>query len=292
MARIKKYLSKDGTLRIAAVISTDLANEAFRHLEASPLAKTLMSRAITGAVLMASQMKEGLSLGLHFVGEGPIGSIFTEARYEGKAKVYAEYRHATLPEGETHIGQGLGQGRLEVIRSLPFSKEPHRGTVTMLTGEIGDDIAYYLQQSQQIPCIVALSAIPNQEGVELAGGYILELMPGYTDETITKLERLQPLIGSVTKKLQEGREVEDLIDIYLDHFDFVAIEHPYDLHYECGCNLDRVERSLLLLGPAMLDEMIDEREEAAINCEFCGKDYRLSTAELQRLRSTLNQQFH
>ncbi len=288
VARIKKYLSRDGCLRIAAVISTEVVNEAFRYSEASPLVKTLMSRAMTGAILLASQMKERLSVGLHFVGEGPVEGIFTEATYEGQAKVYAENRAAVLPDGETSIGAGLGRGHLNVVRSLPFEKEPHRGTVELLSGEVGEDIAYYLQQSQQIPCIVALSAIPQEKGVEIAGGYILELMPGYTDEVITKLERLQPLLGSITHKLKAGAEPEDLIDMYLEHFDFEEIEHPYELAYVCGCNMDRVERSLLLLGPKLLDEMIAARETAEIKCEFCGKAYLLPTLELSLLRKTLS----
>lgn len=287
MAQIKKYLTKDGSIRIAAVISTELANDAFRYLEASPLTKTLMSRAITGAVLLASQMKEGLSIGLHFIGEGPVKRIFAEARYEGQAKVYVENRAATLPTGVSSIGEGLGAGRLEVVRSLPFEKEPHRGTVELMSGEIGDDIAYYLQQSQQIPCIVALSAIPQEVGMEVVGGYILELMPGYTDETLTKLERLQPLVGSIGEKLKHGADIEDLIGMYLEHFDFAEIEHPYEVQYTCGCNLDRVERSLLLLGPHMLDEMIADQEAAAIKCEFCGKDYQVSIGELEKLRASL-----
>lgn len=287
MARIRKYLSRDGHLRIAAVISTELVNEAFRYVEASPLVKTLMGRAITGAVLLASQMKEGLSIGLHFVGDGPVKTLFAEATYEGRAKVYAENRGAALQPGELRIGRGLGEGRLDVIRSLPFEREPHRGTVHLLSGEIGEDIGYYLQQSQQIPCIVSLSAIPQDRGVEIAGGYVLELMPGYSDETVVKLERLQPLLGSMTAKLQAGGGVEEIIDMYLDHFDMEEIEHDYELEYVCGCSLDRVERSLLLLGPSMLDDMIASQETAEIKCEFCGKDYRLETPALGKLRSQL-----
>lgn len=287
VAKIRKYLSRDGHLRIATVISTDLVNEAFRYTEASPLVKTLMARAMTGAVLVASQMKEKLSVGLHFVGNGPVKTIFAEATYEGNAKVYAENRAAELPPGTYQVGKGLGEGRLEVIRSLPFEREPHRGTVELLSGEIGEDLAYYLQQSQQIPCIVALSAIPQEIGVEIAGGYILELMPGYSDDTIIKLERLQPLLGSLTEKLKAGAAAEDLVDMYLEHFDFQEIEHPYDLRFVCGCSLDRVERSLLLLGPTMLDDMIASGETAEIKCEFCGKDYRLETEALATLRSHL-----
>jgi molecular chaperone Hsp33 len=142
MTDLKKFLSKDGTIRIATVISTSTVNDAFRYFEASPLAKTLMARAITGAILMASQMKERLGTALHFIGEGPVKSIFASAQYEGGAKVYCENRAAELPEGEILLGAGLGAGRLDVIQSRPFEREPLRGTVEIYTGEIGDDIAY------------------------------------------------------------------------------------------------------------------------------------------------------
>ncbi len=292
MAQIKKYLSKDGTIRIAAVISTDIVNDAFRYLEASPLAKTLMARAITGAVLLASQTKEQIGLALHFIGAGPVKSIFASARYEGGAKVYCENRSAELPEGVTHLGAGLGEGRLDVIQSRPYEKEPMRGTVELYTGEIGDDIAYYLNQSHQIPAIVSLAARPSEKGMEVAGGYIVELMPGYTDETISKLEAIQPLVESTTRKIQHGASPEDLIDIYLDQFHFEEIKHPYEARYECGCSIDRVERSLILLGAGTLDEMIQDDETAQISCEFCGRGYELTVPELQRLRATLQDPIH
>lgn len=288
MADLKKFLSKDGTIRIATVISTDTVNDAFRYFEASPLAKTLMARAITGAILMASQMKERLSTALHFIGEGPVQSIFASAHYEGGAKVYCENRNAELPEGVTNLGAGLGAGRLDVIQSRPFEREPLRGTVELYTGEIGDDIAYYLNQSHQIPAIVSLSARPAEKGVEVAGGYLIELMPGYTEETIQKLEKVQPLLESTAKKLQKGAAPEDLIDIYLDLFEFEEVIHPYTPHYECGCSVERVERSLLLLGPGTLDDMIRDNEAAEIACEFCGCKYHLPITALQKLRDSLD----
>ncbi len=109
MAKIRKFLSSDGTIRISTVISTDLANEAFKYLEASPLAKVLTSRALTAAVLMASQLKEGLSLSLNFQGNGPVKTIFAAASYDGSARAYCENRGAELPAGVLNVGAGLGR---------------------------------------------------------------------------------------------------------------------------------------------------------------------------------------
>lgn len=292
MSELRKYLSKDGTIRLATAITTGLANEAFQYLEASPLVKVMMSRALTGAALMASQMKEGLSLSLNFIGDGPIKNLFAAANYEGEVRAYCENRGAELPEGSSDLGEGLGSGHLDVTTQQPFEREPHRGTVQLLTGEIAEDIAYYIQQSHQIPCIVALSAIPSESGVEIAGGFILELMPGYTEETITRLEKLHAMIGSLSGQIKQGAKAEDLVRPYLDHFAFEEITHPYQLAYRCGCSVDRVERSLLLLGPATLDDMIASGETSDVQCEFCGKQYSLGTDDLERLRKTLPAQLH
>ncbi|MES2746268.1 MAG: Hsp33 family molecular chaperone HslO [Bdellovibrionota bacterium] len=289
MAKVRKYLSEDGTIRISTVISTELVNEAFRYLEASPLAKVLTARALTAAVLMASQLKDKLSLSLNFQGDGPVKVIFAAASYEGSARAYCENRGAVLPEGVTQIGAGLGQGFLEVANQQPHDRQPQIGNVEILSGEIGDDVAYYLGQSQQIPSIVALAAIPLDDGIEVAGGYVLELMPGYTDDTVRKLEALQQMTGTLSDRIRQGATAEELIDVYLLNFKFEEIDHPFELHYRCGCNIDRVERSILLLGPITLDDMIASGEESEVRCEFCGKLYSVATDDLIRLRQTLPQ---
>ena len=287
MAVVKKFLSADGTIRISTVISTDIVNEAFAHLEASPLAKVLTSRALTAAILMASQLKNGLAVTLNFQGNGPVKTIFAAASYDGAARAYCENRGAELPPGVIKVGAGLGAGGLEVALIQPGNREAQVGTVEILSGEIGDDVAYYLGQSQQIPSIVALAVLPLDEGIEVAGGYILELMPGYTDDTVQKLESLSEMTGGLVDRIQQGATAEELIDVFLLNFKFQAMDHPHEFHYKCGCNRDRVERSLLLLGPSTLDDMITSGEDSTVGCEFCGKQYILPTEDLIRLRQTL-----
>lgn len=287
MAKVHKYLTEDGTIRISTVITTDIANEAFLYLEASPLAKVLTARALTASILMASQLKDKLSLSLNFQGDGPVGVIFSSASYEGLTRAYCENRGAVLPEGETKVGAGLGVGSLEVALLQPFDRQPQIGQVELMSGEIGDDVAYYLGQSQQIPSIVALAAIPIGDGIEVSGGYIVELMPGYTEDTVRKLENLQMMTGGLADRIQQGATAPELIDVYLMNFKFVEMEHPYEFRYHCGCGMDRVERSLLLLGPATLDDMITSGEQSDVRCEFCGKLYSLSTDELVKIRASI-----
>ncbi|SME98024.1 Hsp33 family molecular chaperone HslO [Pseudobacteriovorax antillogorgiicola] len=286
MTRVKKYLSKDKTIRIASVVSTELVQAAIEHQRVSALSLTLMGRAMTGAVLMAAQLKEDQVVGLHFKGDGPVGSIFTEARYEGKVKVYCENRNADLPS-HGKISDGLGSGHLEVVRSLPFQREPHRGTVELVSGEIAEDISYYLKQSHQVPSIVALSTIPGDHGCESAGGYILELMPGYTEETVQRLEALQQVIPPINQLIAKGASESDLVSDYLVNFEFEPLVHPHDTFYQCDCSMERIENSVRTLGVAEIRDMIQENRVFDVTCEFCGKSYQVNPVQLQRIITEL-----
>lgn len=293
MNQIKKYLSSDKTIRIASVISTDLATEATAMQNLSPLAATLLGRAITGAVLMASQMKSGQKVGLHFQGDGVIRHIFAEASYEGAARAYCDPKNAELPAGARRPGEALGDGKLEVVHSLPFQKEPHRGTVKLYSGEIGDDIAFYLNQSMQIPAIVALTALPEEKGYELCGGYIVELMPGATEETIEKLENIQKSsMKHVSSLIRAGATAEDLIEPILNEFEFEEIEHPYKVYHQCVCSNERMERALKLLGLASIKDILQKQEKPVATCEFCGAKYPISTEKLQSILQELQEELH
>ena len=172
MAIVKKYLSEDKTIRLAATVSTSLVQASIEHQQVSALSLVLMGRLVTGTALMASQLKEQQKIGVYMRGDGPVGTLFAEASYEGAVRTYCANRLAAM-DGLNSVGDGIGTGFLEVVRDLPFQKEPHRGTVNLKSGEVGEDLAYYLRQSQQIPAVVALSTTPQETGCSSAGGYML-----------------------------------------------------------------------------------------------------------------------
>ncbi len=289
MTEIKKYLSADQTLRIASMISTDLLNELPARAALSPLAKTITGRAMTAAALMAAQLKEGQIVGLHFQGAGPLGSVFAESAYEGASRAYCERRDADLPTGVRDLGLGLGQGHLAVIRSMPGQKEPYRGTVPLLTGSVAEDVAYYLNQSQQIPAIVSLSLIPAEDDFELGGGYILELMPGASEATIETLEKLQSQMPSMTRQIEQGHTAADLIDPILNSFAFDEIEHPHRAYHRCICSAERMQRALKMLGELSLRDILKKAEQNEATCEFCGQTYSISLDVVQSVLDELIQ---
>lgn len=293
--QIKKYISADGTLRIAAVISTDLINAVTVRQQLSPLSITLVGRALTGAVLMASQLKSEQKIGLHFIGDGPIGSIFAEASYEGAARAYCENKQASLPDGVRQIGAGLGSGHLDVVRTLPHQKEPHRGTVRLVSGEIAEDLAFYFEQSHQIPSIIALTAIPALDGgVELAGGYVVELMPNATEETKIQVESLQEHSSSISGVIRglndSDLSADKLIEPFLRKFSCIPIEHPFEVEHKCICSVSRMESAVKILGLKTISDMITKKEPVEAKCEFCGEVYSLSESQLKLLLEELELQ--
>jgi molecular chaperone Hsp33 len=242
-----------------------------------------LGRAVTGAVLMAAQLRDNQVVGLHFKGNGPLGSVYAEASYEGECRGWVDHPEADLPlkDGRIDVAGGLGIGLLHVIRSLPFEKAPHVGTVELISSEIGDDIAYYLQQSHQIPSVTALGVILTADGaVEAAGGVLLELMPGASDGVISALEGFVAKARPLSQLLRERCSAELLLQNYTGSIRMNQVEHPFDLKYKCRCSLERVERSIFMLGRDEIQSLIAEGQDAKVRCEFCGRSYLVTLTRL------------
>ncbi len=288
--RVHKFLSEDLVVRAAGVVATGLVEEMRSLQNTYPIATVAMGRAVVGAVLMASHLKQGQELSLYFQGNGPLGALFAEASYEGLARGYVSNPNLQTPLGDETIrtGPALGIGLLTVTHHLPFGDVPHRGTVIIRTGEIGDDIAFYLQQSHQIPSIVSLGVHVDSYGrVLAAGGVLVELMPGHTEETIQKIERRAKNAASVSKRILEGATPGDLVNDFLGDLKLLPLEHDYPIKYQCRCSQERVLRSLGLLGLEEVDSMLADKKPVEAACEFCGRKYRISLRELEDLRAEI-----
>lgn len=288
--RVHKFLTGDLKVRAAGVIATHVVDE-MRSLQNSyPVPTVAVGRSMVAALLMASHLKNNQALSLYFQGNGPLGRVFAEASYEGQVRAYSNNPQFQVPiEGPAiEVGSAIGIGLLTVTHHLPSGDTPHRGTVIIRTGEIGDDVAFYLDQSHQIPSVVALGVQLNSYGlVEAAGGVLIELMPGHTEETIAKIEKRVKSAPGISKRILEGASAEDLVRDYLADFELMELEHPYPVQYSCRCSYERVLRSMTLLGVDELDKMIAENKPADVGCEFCGRQYQVKTEDLAKLRQDL-----
>ena len=291
MISVQRFVTNDFTVRVAAVDATTVVQE-MQHLQGSlPLATLGVGRAMVGALLLASQLKDGQEVGLLFKGNGPLGSVYAEASYEGAVRGYCPNPTYQAPQHEdaVNLGKALGFGNLTVARHQPFQRQPFHGTVSMVSGEIGDDIAHYLHQSHQIRSIVSVGVYLDEYGkVKAAGGLVIEIMPGVEDELVDKIQaNVDRIRLSVSKYLYEGAQPIDLVSPYLEGIPFTRIPHDHEVRYHCPCTADRVKRALTTLGVNGLQEMIDDDKPSEITCQVCGRRYSLSVEDLKELRDTV-----
>ena len=286
-SRVHKFLTEDLTVRASAVIATSVVDEMRSIQNSYPIPTVAVGRSMVAALLMASHLKQGQELSIYFQGNGPMGRVFAEANHEGHVRGYCnDPQYQAAVEGDKIlIGSHIGIGLLTVTHHLPTGTEPYRGTVIIRTGEIGDDIAYYLDQSHQIPSVVALGVHLSPYGlVEAAGGVLIELMPGHTEETVAKIEASVKTAPPISKRILEGATPEELLKDFLGDFGLMELEHPYPIAYQCRCSYERVVRSMLLLGAEDLDKLIEEKQPVDVSCEFCGRRYKVVEDDLVKIR--------
>ncbi len=287
---ISKFHTEDLTLRACAVITTDLVKQVQQIHQSFPIATIAMGRLLTGALLMASGLAEKQQICIRVQGDGPLGEISTDATFESEARVYCNNPQLDLPltNGKLPIGKAIGKGMLTITRFHEFHKHPQVSLVEIQTGEIAEDLSYYYQQSQQIPCIVALSVSVNNQGeVQAAGGVILELMPGAPSTLINTLETKAQTSRHLSELILNGATPRELVQEYSNTTKLKENLHPHEVKYHCPCSINRVDRTLKLLGKASLAEMILKGELCEIKCHFCGKAYSVSPESLRKLHDEL-----
>ena len=278
-------------MRASVVIATDVVEE-MRQIQAlMPIPAVAVGRATVGALLMASHLKNSQVLSMYFRGNGPLQTIFAEASFEGKTRAFTANPDYAEPitGNQILIGHAIGIGLLTVTHHLPTQSHPHRGTVIIRSGEIGDDIAFYLDQSHQIPSVVSLGVHLDTYGrVNAAGGVLIEMMPGHTEKMISQIEERVQKAESISKRILDGASARDLINDYLADFKLIELEHDYQVEYQCRCNVERMKRSLMLLGVDELDSMIKENKSLDVSCEFCGRKYQVTPEDQQKIRNEVN----
>jgi len=281
-------LAAQGMLRVIGAETTDLVNEASRIHKTSPVATAALGRTLTGAVLLSKQLKnEQDSLTIQFKGKGPIGGVVAVSGADAYVRGYVENPFVDLPlndKGKLDVGGAIGKGFLSIIKDMGL-KEPYMGTIPLVSGEIAEDLAYYLAYSEQIPSVVSLGVLVgvDKEGndlilneddekspfvVKASGGYILQLMPGADSNFIDELERRVAAMPPVTWMLSDGVGMIEMIEMLLKGYDMTKPEiHPCG--YRCNCSREKVKSILVGLGKKEILDIINEQSSASVSCRFC-----------------------
>ena len=285
--RIIRAISTDGMVQAAAISSRELTERARQIHHTLPVATAALGRTLAAASMMGNALKgQGASLTLQIKGNGPLGSILAVSDAEGNVRGYVNNPAADLPlrsDGKLDVGAAVGtEGTLTVIKDLHM-KDPYVGTVDLLGGEIAEDVAGYFVESEQIPTACALGVLVDRDqSVRAAGGYLIELMPGATEDTIVKVEGGVMAAGSVSAILDKDPDPEAMLRTVLSDFE-VKILEEVPVEYRCTCSRERVERALISLGAKELEAILAEQGECSLTCQFCDAVHHFSGEELQGL---------
>lgn len=280
-----RAISENGGIVICAIDSTNIVREMERIHKPSAVVSAALGRLLTGSVLMGSWLKSDAdTLTVRVKGDGPIGSMVAVADAHGSVRGYAQnnivegipYR----PDGKLNVGAAVGKdGFLIVSKDLGMA-EPYIGQVPLVSGEIAEDITSYYATSEQTPTVCALGVLVNEDlSIQKAGGFLLQLLPGATEEEISALEKNLENIPPVTKLLEDGGTIYDMVDIALAGFNPNILDESV-AEYRCNCSLERVENILVGLGRPELEEMLKEEDTAQVECHFCDKKYKVDIKEL------------
>lgn len=278
----------DGTIRVLSAVTTGIVNEAQRIHHSYPTATAAIGRLLTGAALMgtAGLKNDGDSITVQVKGDGPLGTAVAVADCQARVKGYIANPFVDLPlneKGKLDVGGAVGQGYLSVVRDLGL-KEPYIGQIPLVSGEIAEDLTYYYSKSEQIPTCMALGVLIDTDNSALAsGGFMIQMLPGSTDEMAQKLEKIINELPPVTAMVHDGMGAEELFFRVTEGFDMLMDNNIIEPKYECGCSKERMERAMISIGKEELQAIIDEQGEAELTCHFCDNKYTFSRAELEEL---------
>ena len=280
-------MSMDGFVKVVAIRSTELVRRGAGIHKTTPNATAAFGRALTAASMMGNMQKvENGSMTLQIKGGGPIGSIVCVSDATGNVRGYVYEPKVPFVEkypGKLDVGATVGtDGMLTVIRDLQM-KEPYVGSVPLVSGEIGDDVTAYFAQSEQVPTACALGVLVDRDqSVKVAGGYLIQLLPGAPDETIDIVEAGIKRAGAVTAMLDQGMTPEDILGQVCGDLGVVFMETT-PVEYKCYCSRERVTAALLSLGKKELTEIMEEGKDFPVECQFCDEKYVFTPEDIGEL---------
>lgn len=287
-----KSIIDDGNFRAYAVNATGVVAEAQRRHDTWSASSAALGRTLTATLLLSTSMMKGQeSMTVKVQGDGPAKGIVVDADAHGHVKGYIVEPHVHLPlnaQGHIDVSGAVGKtGALSVTKNLGLDK-PYTGQVGLVSGEIGDDFTYYIAQSEQIPSAVGVSVfVENDNSIGVAGGFMIQVLPGADDAAITELETKLKEMPLVSQLLRDGKTPEELLN---DLFgaDRVKILETVPVAFQCDCSKEKFATDLASLPDKDIHEMIDEDHGAEAVCRFCGNKYAFSEADLTDILASKN----
>lgn len=283
---ILRISAADGMIRAFFATTRETVNTAVELHQTSAVVAAALGRLLTAGAMMGLMLKNDDDLlTLNIKGDGLVGGLLVTADRNGHVKGYPQNPHADVPNkpnGKLDVSGVIGAGTLTVIKDMGFS-DPYLGTIELQTGEIAEDITYYFAQSEQTPSAVSLGVLVDVDySIRQSGGFIIQLMPGATEETIAYLERMLSGLDSMTNLYEQGHTPESLAQLLFGEIGYETLART-PVCFHCDCSQERAERVLISLGREELTRLKEEDHAASLSCQFCNRQYQFSEQELDHL---------
>lgn len=285
--KLIKSLCYNNEIRVYVVDATEMVKTAQEKHDTWSTATAALGRGMIGATLLGVTLKGEDKLTVRIEGGGPIGYLLIDSNAKGETKGYIKKPHVSLPlndKGKLDVRGAVGtEGSLTISKDIGM-KNPFVGQVPLVSGELGEDFTYYMAHSEQIPTAIGLSVLVNpDETVKAAGGFMIQVLPGASDETIGKIEEAISDLPLVSRLMEEGEKPEAILERLIpDGSANILEEMP--VSFTCDCSKERFENALVTLGETELQAMIDENHGAEAECHFCRTKYHYSEEELIALK--------
>lgn len=286
-----RAVADDGSFRIFAANTTNTVEEARVRHNCWPVAAAALGRTMTAALLLGANLKGEDILTIRVLGDGPLGAVIVSANSRGEVRGYVQEPQVSLPstpEGKLPVGAAVGKGQLHITKDLGL-REPFTGSVELVSGEIAEDIAYYLSTSEQTPSAVSLGVlVETDNSVVAAGGLMLQLLPNTSEEVLEKLEQNLAQLPHISTLITNGETPEDII-YRVTQGTAIKILEKTPASFKCQCSRSRLEELLIGIGKEEVTSMLEEQGEAEVNCHFCAEKYLFDKNDLQAILNKIEE---
>ena len=282
-----KSLIDHGMFRAYVVDATDTVAEAQRRHDTWSTATAALGRTLIGTLLLSTSLLKGKEkLTVKVNGHGPVGAIVADGNADGTVKGYLQYPHTSLPlntKNKLDVKKAVGTAGMLTVTKDQGLGQPYTGQVPLVSGELGEDFTYYLAKSEQIPSAVGVSVFVEPDNtVKVAGGFMIQVMPGASDEAISRLEQRLKSMPMVSELLLAGQTPEDILKLLFTDED-VQILQKMPVAFKCDCSKDRFAKALASVSKDAIKEMIEQDHGAEAVCHFCGEKYQFSEDDLRQI---------
>lgn len=281
-----KALAFDGQVRAYSALTTETVSEAQRRHDTWRTASAALGRSLTAGAMMGAMLKGDEKLTIKIEGNGPLGHILVDANSKGEVRGYVANPHVDFEaneKGKLRVYQAVGtEGFLTVIKDIGM-REPFVGQVPIVSGELGEDFTYYFAVSEQTPASVGVGILVNgDDSIKAAGGFILQIMPGAEEKTISFIEQRLQTIPPISTLVERGLMPEEILSEVLGEENVKTLE-KMDVAFQCTCSRERIESVLISLGKDELEQIREEEEQTEVHCHFCNERYMFTREDLTSL---------